>query len=93
MPEEEREDFAREVDAEHISARDLEEAVSYTHLDVYKRQMVQALKLFGKFGEEHDVHLMVQKTVHLQNAAVTHYTIAADPIFEELHPYHPHGLT
>ena len=55
--------------------------------------MVQALKLFGKFGEEHDVHLMVQKTVNLQNAAVTHYTIAADPIFEELHPYHPHGLT
>jgi len=55
--------------------------------------VVQALKLFGKFGEEHDVHLMVQKTVHLQNAAVTHYTIAADPIFEELHPYHPHGLT
>ena len=27
VPEEEREDFAREVDAEHISARDLEEAI------------------------------------------------------------------
>ena len=55
--------------------------------------MVQTLKLFGKFGEEHNVHLMVQKTVHLQNVAIAHNTIAADSFFEELHLYHPHGLT
>lgn len=32
VPEEEREDFAREVDAEHISARDLEEEIRPTGL-------------------------------------------------------------
>ena len=49
MPEEEREDFAREVDAEHISARDLEEAIrerdeARKHLETADRELGEAQK-------------------------------------------------
>lgn len=49
VPEEEREDFAREVDAEHISARDLEEAIrerdeARKHLETADRELGEAQK-------------------------------------------------
>lgn len=49
VPEEEREDFAREVDAEHISARDLEKAIrerdeARKHLETADRELGEAQK-------------------------------------------------
>lgn len=49
VPEEEREDFAREVDAEHISARDLEEAIrerdeARKHLETADRELGETQK-------------------------------------------------
>ena len=49
VPEEEREDFAREVDAEHMSARDLEEAIrerdeARKHLETADRELGEAQK-------------------------------------------------
>ena len=49
VPEEEREDFAREVDAEHISARELEEAIrerdeARKHLETADRELGETQK-------------------------------------------------
>ncbi len=49
VPEEEREDFAREVDAEHISARDLEEAIrerdeARKHLETADKELGETQK-------------------------------------------------
>ena len=57
VPEEEREEFAREVDAEHISARDLEDAIrerdeARKHLETADRELGEARKALRDTEDE-----------------------------------------
>ena len=46
---------------------------------------VQPLKLLADLIEEVHVHLMVQKTVHLEDVAALNLSVLPDPILQKLH--------
>lgn len=73
VPEEEREDFAREVDAEHISARDLEEAIrerdeARKHLETADRELGETQKAL-RDTEAELAETAVQRAVEEAKAA------------------------
>ena len=45
----------------------------------------QTLELLAHLVEQVDVHLVVQKAVHLQNAFRLHHTVAPDALFKQFH--------
>ena len=53
------------------------------------RACEQALPLRTHGAEQGDVHLMVQKGVHLQNAARLYHTLFSNALFQQLHALHP----
>ena len=52
----------------------------------------QALPLPCHLAEQRDVHLVVDKAVHLEHVAFAHNAVLADTIFQHLHKVYPPTL-
>ena len=52
----------------------------------------QALPLPCHLAEQRDVHLVVDKAVHLEHVALAHNAVLADTIFQHLHKIYPPTL-
>ena len=51
--------------------------------------MPEALPLCAHGAEQGNVHLVVQKGVHLQNATRFHHALTSNALFQQLHILHP----
>ena len=53
------------------------------------RPQTGALEFLSNLIKQRDIHLVVQKGVHLQNATRFHHALTSNALFQQLHILHP----